>query len=479
MGPSTERPVTRRERRKRKLNHERRTRLERRTDAADPTEAPKGSTPAWHYREDAGTLLKPQRRGNELFIEGMAAKAGILTYKNADGTETRELVTFEVLRDSAEGLGRAPVTLEHPDDDVDPDNWQQLAVGDVGDRVKVHEDTGYVQVQLAVRRSDAMTAIESGEKQELSPGYHAQIDATPGVHPEFGAYDAIQTHRRYNHLAIVSDARGGRSIRLRTDSATSARAVDVISSPSRPSPPPTPSKSPGAPMRLSPWMIALCTRAGLDHRRYDSDEEAGKAVDAKLAETNDMAPPQPPAQSQDTAPPVVHDMSPTDDNDESTDDDEHSGYTDENGERLTKDQYIERLESMVHDMYEQQAKSDMEPLAKDMGVEIKKGDSAQDIAVKIAEVVVGRVLTEQQRADASYVAAMVDVAEARRQDSADSGPGTGRAAGLAAWGDLLPAPAPEARHDASDPSSFFSGGLGQASLNAWNDAFEASRGGAQ
>lgn len=471
--------MTRRQRRKRKLAHDRRQRFERRTDSAAAVSAP---APAWHWREDRGALLEPERRGNELFISGMAAKAGILTYQNADGTETRELVTWETLRDSAAGLGRAPVTLEHPDHDVTPDNWSELGVGDVGDRIKVHEDTGYVQVQIAVRRADAITAIESGDKQELSPGYHAQIDPTPGVHPEFGAYDAVQTARRYNHLAIVEQARGGRAIRLRTDSASTARAIDVLSGPAPappPSPPPRgshpppPTPSPGARMRLSPWMIALCTRAGLDHRRYDSDEEAGKAVDAKLAEeSHDTAPAPVPAHlSQDMVPAPSRDTGPTDDGE--TDDDENSGYADEDGNPLTKDQYIERLESALSEVLESRAKGDMEPLAKDMGIETKKGDSAADLALRIAEGFAGRPLTEQQRQDHGYVAALVDMARARHDSLRNDSTGAGREAGRHAWGDAL---TPEPRRDAAPPMG---GGLGQTALNNWQTAFEASRGGNQ
>jgi len=165
--------------------------------------------------------LGPARRTAEgyLLCEAFVAKPGIMEYYQADGSVIRELLPEETLKDaqSSVTLASKPVTLEHPEEMVGPDNVAQYAVGDVGEEIFVTED-GWLKVRMAVRRKDAIDAITRG-KSEVSPGYQAEIDFTPGNHPEFGQYDAIQKVRRYNHLAIVDVARGGPQIRLRADSA--------------------------------------------------------------------------------------------------------------------------------------------------------------------------------------------------------------------------------------------------------------------
>jgi hypothetical protein len=142
-----------------------------------------------------------------------------MSYRQADGSVTRELVPPETLADPEANLtlGRCPVTLEHPHQDVGPSNVQELGVGDVDGEICI-ADNGFVRVKLAARRKDAIQAIEDGVKQQLSPGYTCRVDPTPGIW-NGEAYDAIQRDRRYNHLAIVGAARGGPQIRLRADSA--------------------------------------------------------------------------------------------------------------------------------------------------------------------------------------------------------------------------------------------------------------------
>jgi hypothetical protein len=154
-----------------------------------------------------------------ILCEGYIAKPGVMEYLRGDGTIEREYIPAEELHQAASlaTLGRKPVTLEHPIEDVVPENVGQYGVGDVDGDVEVCEG-GFVRVRMAIRRVDAISAVRDGV-QELSPGYTCRIDATPGVHPVFGRYDAIQRDRRYNHVAITDAARGGPSIRLRADSA--------------------------------------------------------------------------------------------------------------------------------------------------------------------------------------------------------------------------------------------------------------------
>lgn len=175
------------------------------------------------HRHDSHDLLSAVRTDEGYYlVEAYVARPGIYKYLRADGTTQLELVPEDELHD-AESLGtlaRKPVTYPHPlrkDNGgmVSPSNVGRLQVGDVDGSVTI-ADNGFVAIKMAVRRSDAITAIERGVV-EMSPGYTVELDETPGVDPVYGRYDAIQRRRRYNHAAIVHKARGGSRMRLRLD----------------------------------------------------------------------------------------------------------------------------------------------------------------------------------------------------------------------------------------------------------------------
>lgn len=247
-------------------------RHQRRNDNAD--DADDGTV----QRYDRGMPLRAPRRQDNgtLLVEGRIAKPGILRYVDANGKITRELLTAEALHDPASiaTLARVAVTLEHPADDVTPDNVERLGVGDIDGQIK-RDDIDAVRADLAIRRRDAITAVESG-KQELSPGYRVIIDQTPGDHPLFGRYDAIQRNRRYNHVAIVDAARGGQDIRLRADA---ARQI-------------TTDNTPAPRDEMNPLLIAMLATLGADTSRFDTDDaglaELRRRTDG-LAERADAA----------------------------------------------------------------------------------------------------------------------------------------------------------------------------------------------
>lgn len=191
----------------------------------------------WVTRVDRGTLHVAHRRPDgTLLAEGFAARAGIAEYR-IGGKIVRELVRPETLRRAAHGLARQVVTLDHPDPDeypdmVTPENVDALMVGDTDSEVTIH-DGGYTRVRLAVRRKDALDAIDEGTS-ELSAGYHARIDGRPGADPAYaypgnpeGRWDQEQVERAYNHLAIVDRARWGSDIHLRADSGVAANVIDA------------------------------------------------------------------------------------------------------------------------------------------------------------------------------------------------------------------------------------------------------------
>lgn len=187
------------------------------------TEPPKGLD-GLVYRQDRATLRPPKiQPDGSIRVDAQIAAPGVYVYAGG----RRELVTAEVLSDPAalETLKLRPVTLEHPDPAlyprmVTPDNVAALSVGSTGEDVALFD--GAPRFSAVVNRRDALDWIrsrrESGQPIEVSPGYFCSCDETPGVHPEFGAYDAIQVRRVYNHLALTEAARGGGDCRARLDS---------------------------------------------------------------------------------------------------------------------------------------------------------------------------------------------------------------------------------------------------------------------
>ncbi len=192
-----------------------------------------------HYRLDriVQNIAPPAPGpGGAMLCEGVVARPGIYLYLNADGSTRRELIPREMLAevrtDGTAGiltLGRAPLTLNHPPDMVTADNAAKYVVGDLDGEVMV-SDNGYLRVKMAVRSKEALDAIAKG-KVELSPGYLVSVDETPGEDPEFGPYDAKQTSRVYNHVAIVDAARGGAVCRIGLDGAdepvTTSEPIEV------------------------------------------------------------------------------------------------------------------------------------------------------------------------------------------------------------------------------------------------------------
>lgn len=158
------------------------------------------------------------KKTDEGFLVGMApvAKVGIMMYLMADGTVLRELVTPETLfnKDSMASFKFKPVTNDHPQDKkVTADTAWFRTVGSVGETIV--EDSGQLKVSLSVLDGETIKAIENG-KQELSPGYEAEIVFQKGIY-NGDEYDAIQVSRKYNHLAIVDNARGGKTIKMNID----------------------------------------------------------------------------------------------------------------------------------------------------------------------------------------------------------------------------------------------------------------------
>lgn len=143
----------------------------------------------------------------------IVARVGIQEYRRADGTIRRELrLPQEVFAPEAlASLRGRPVTADHPKSGkVDSSTAHRVTIGTMLSEGR--QDGNNVRVDMVIHSPDAI-----GNRRELSLGYTAHLDETPGVHPEFGSYDAVQRNISVNHLSVVHSARAGKIARLNLD----------------------------------------------------------------------------------------------------------------------------------------------------------------------------------------------------------------------------------------------------------------------
>lgn len=171
------------------------------------------------YRIDAGTLRKPTRTPQGfLRVDGHASRVGVFEYRNADGTIRRELrLPEEVFRaDSLASYEGASLTDGHPSVEVNPENVGSYERGAVTGPAR--RDGDHVAVTIVAKNAATIAKMERGETG-LSTGYRLDIEEKPGVHPVYGAYDAIQRNIVVNHLAVGVVPRAGSTARVRMDGA--------------------------------------------------------------------------------------------------------------------------------------------------------------------------------------------------------------------------------------------------------------------
>ena len=96
-----------------------------------------------------------------------------------------------------------PVTINHPDDFVTPDNWRELAVGVVQNvRPGDGEDADKLLADLLITDCEAISAVKGKRLREVSCGYEAEfVETAPGR--------GRQENIIGNHVALVASGRCG------------------------------------------------------------------------------------------------------------------------------------------------------------------------------------------------------------------------------------------------------------------------------
>ncbi|KVV20305.1 hypothetical protein WK78_28890 [Burkholderia cepacia] len=109
----------------------------------------------------------------------------------------------EVFRDAtmASCMGK-DITLDHPDDFVQPSNYSGLTQGVMLNPRRSAEEPDLLVADLLIKRQDAITAVQEEEIEEVSLGYEADYEQ---VSPGRG----VQRNIVVNHVAIVPRGRCG------------------------------------------------------------------------------------------------------------------------------------------------------------------------------------------------------------------------------------------------------------------------------
>lgn len=167
-------------------------------------------------------------RTNEgyMMADAVITKAGVFSYRMPDGQVRHELrPPDEVFHaDSMKTAEMLPITNDHPYSSggyVCAKNAKQLAVGYTGQ--KVRQDAMNLRAPVKITTEEGVKAIEAGQR-ELSLGYKCRVVREDGVW-EGKPYTHKQVRIRYNHLALVQQARAGHDATLRLDGADAVMVI--------------------------------------------------------------------------------------------------------------------------------------------------------------------------------------------------------------------------------------------------------------
>ena len=168
-------------------------------------------------------------------MRARASRVGVFEYTYADGSKVREYRPPEEVLSPASiaSWDGAVFTDGHPSHGlVTPKTVREDARG------RVHHpaaEGSYVAVSVDADDAEMIAKIDSGDVRDVSGGYTADFDPTPGITPEGEPYDGVQRNIRANHLAGLAPGAGrqGPTVALRLDS-SSAIASCISFAPASP-----------------------------------------------------------------------------------------------------------------------------------------------------------------------------------------------------------------------------------------------------
>ena len=168
--------------------------------------------------DNGGTLERPVELPNGyLRVDGFISRTGCQSYERADGTTQVEYRPPEEVfaPETLASFEAVPLTNNHPSTPLNAHNTRAYQVGSV---LNPRQDGTRTRATMLITDAKAIEALRAG-RQELSCGYSASLEFSPGVAPDGTHYDAIQRRVSGNHVALVDAGRAGPECRVRLDSA--------------------------------------------------------------------------------------------------------------------------------------------------------------------------------------------------------------------------------------------------------------------
>lgn len=160
--------------------------------------------------KDSGQMIAPCSIARVGVMSYLAKECGD-AFKDRDPMSIVKIATLEedlFCKDSIESYRSAPVTVGHPEDDVNTENAKELVKGMLEG---LPTPAGkLLDAVLVLNDADAISVAQH-ESSQLSSGHTARLVLCDAA---VTGYDAKKTHIRCNHIAIVKRGRAGSEVRI-------------------------------------------------------------------------------------------------------------------------------------------------------------------------------------------------------------------------------------------------------------------------
>ena len=160
--------------------------------------------------KDSGQMIAPCSIARTGVMSYSAKECGD-AFKDRDPMSIVKIATLAedlFCKDSIESYRSAPITVGHPEDDVNTENSKDLVKGMLEGLPL--RDGELLSATLVLNDADAISITKQSDSQ-LSSGHTARLVLCDAA---VTGYDAKKTHIRCNHVAIVSRGRAGADVRI-------------------------------------------------------------------------------------------------------------------------------------------------------------------------------------------------------------------------------------------------------------------------
>lgn len=222
-------------------------------------------------RYDKGLVGNEVEETEEGYIKGRAivTRCGVFMYKNADGSTRAELRHPDDVSvpESLESIKMIPVVDGHPTERlVNAENSKKLSVGYTGEVVE--NEYPYVIANMVITDKNTVAKIKQKQRNQLSLGYTVDLLPEEGIY-EGQPYEFRQTNIKYNHLALVDEARAGPQARIALDG-LDAENVEINQ------------------IGVGNMATKRQRKIKIDNVEYMLDDDVGGSIDKMIGEKNDL-----------------------------------------------------------------------------------------------------------------------------------------------------------------------------------------------